>query len=67
MQTLVEQGAMTRLVQLLNTEDAELRLNALWAFKNLLYRASPELKGQAMSKIGWANLNRQALSFFLKC
>ena len=54
---------MTRLVQLLNTEDAELRLNALWAFKNLLYRASPELKGQAMSKIGWANLNRQALSF----
>ncbi|TFK94820.1 ARM repeat-containing protein [Polyporus arcularius HHB13444] len=51
--TLIEQGVITRLVQLLNTGDSALRLNALWAFKNLLYKATPELKRQVMNRIGW--------------
>ncbi|KAI0748470.1 ARM repeat-containing protein [Daedaleopsis nitida] len=50
--TLIEQGAIGRLVQLLNTEDVELRLNALWAFKNLLYKATSELKRQVMTSLG---------------
>ena len=45
-----------RLVQLLNSETPELRLNTMWAFKNLLYRAEPELKRQVMSSIGWTNM-----------
>ena len=49
---------MARLVQLLNNEDPELRLNALWAFKNLMYKGTPEQKRQAMSSIGWANMNK---------
>lgn len=57
-QTLIEQGAMERLVQLLNTGDPELRLNALWAFKNLLYKATPDLKRQVMSCIGWAEISK---------
>ncbi|KAI0807797.1 ARM repeat-containing protein [Fomes fomentarius] len=56
--TLIEQGAITRLVQLLNAEDAELRLNALWAFKNLLYKATPELKRQVMNSIGWPEISK---------
>ncbi|KAI0723864.1 ARM repeat-containing protein [Cerioporus squamosus] len=51
--TLIEQGVITRLVQLLNTGDSALRLNALWAFKNLLYKATPDLKRQVMNRIGW--------------
>ena len=60
-QTLIEQGAITRLVQLLNVEDVELRLNALWAFKNLLYKATLDLKRQVMGSIGWANINKCVL------
>ncbi|PIL24324.1 hypothetical protein GSI_14077 [Ganoderma sinense ZZ0214-1] len=55
--TLIDQGAITRLVQLLNTGDVELKLNALWAFKNLLYKATPDLKRQVMSSIGWGEMN----------
>ncbi|RPD80440.1 ARM repeat-containing protein [Lentinus tigrinus ALCF2SS1-7] len=51
--TLIEQGVIARLVLLLNTHDSALRLNALWAFKNLLYKATPELKRQVMNSIGW--------------
>ena len=45
-------------MQLLNTEDAELRLNALWAFKNLLYKATPDLKRQVMNNIGWTDISK---------
>ncbi|KAI0362524.1 ARM repeat-containing protein [Trametes cingulata] len=53
---LLEQGAVPRLVQLLHSEDKELKLNALWAFKNLLYKADPELKREVMSAIGWSEI-----------
>ena len=49
-------------MQLLNVEDVELRLNALWAFKNLLYKATLDLKRQVMGSIGWTNMNRCVLS-----
>ncbi|KAI0636599.1 ARM repeat-containing protein [Trametes polyzona] len=49
--TLLEQGVIPRLVQLLHAEDKELRLNALWAFKNLLYKAPPDLKQEVMNTI----------------
>ncbi|TBU35602.1 ARM repeat-containing protein [Dichomitus squalens] len=55
--TVIDQGAITRLVQLLNHGDVELKLNALWAFKNLLYKATPDLKRQVMSSIGWSEMN----------
>lgn len=57
-QTLIDQGVITRLVQLLNTGDSALRLNALWAFKNLLYKATPELKRQVMNRIGWQEVRQ---------
>lgn len=45
-------------MQLLNAEDTELRLNALWAFKNLLYKATPDLKRQVMNSIGWPEISK---------
>ena len=45
-------------MQLLHAEDVELRLNALWAFKNLLYKATPDLKRQVMSSIGWSEISK---------
>ena len=55
---MIDQGAITRLVQLLNTGDVELKLNGLWAFKNLLYKATPDLERQVMSSIGWTEMNK---------
>ena len=57
-QTLIDQGVMSRLVVLLNTGDSALRLNALWAFKNLLYKATPELKRQVMNHLGWQEIRQ---------
>ncbi|KAH9945789.1 ARM repeat-containing protein [Epithele typhae] len=56
--TIIEQGAMERLVQLLDTEDPALRLDALWGFKNIVYKATPDLKRQVMMCIGWDNMKR---------
>lgn len=55
-QTMLEQGLLTRLVDLLRSEDPGLRLNALWAFKNLLHKSSSDLKNTVMECIGWKNL-----------
>ncbi|KAI8989797.1 ARM repeat-containing protein [Trametes punicea] len=54
---LLEQGAIPRLVELLRASDIELKLNALWAFKNMLYKATPELKREVMSAIGWSEIS----------
>lgn len=53
---MLEQGLLLRLVDLLRSEDLGLRLNALWAFKNLLHKSSSELKSTVMDSIGWKNL-----------
>lgn len=54
---LVEQGVIPRLVQLLRrSEDQGLRLNALWTFKNLLYKSDLELKQKVMNEVGWHEL-----------
>jgi len=53
---MLEQGLVTRLVHLLGSEDLGLRLNALWAFKNLLHKSSSELKRNVMECIGWDRL-----------
>lgn len=59
---LLEKGLLPRLVQLLHSGEANLRLNALWATKNLLYHASSEIKRRVMNTIGWPDL---ALLVFL--
>ncbi|KAH9930763.1 ARM repeat-containing protein [Fomitopsis serialis] len=52
---LIDQGLLPRLVQLFHSGDSNLRLNALWAVKNLLYHASSDVKRRVMDAIGWHN------------
>ncbi|KZT27288.1 ARM repeat-containing protein [Neolentinus lepideus HHB14362 ss-1] len=49
----LEQGIVPRLMQLLNGEDPALRLNAIWAFKNIMYRATHEVKRNVLNQVGW--------------
>ena len=43
-QAMLEQGLISRLIDLTKSDDRRLRLNALWAFKNLLHRGSTAQK-----------------------
>ncbi|KAJ2935631.1 hypothetical protein H1R20_g1464, partial [Candolleomyces eurysporus] len=50
----LEQGLMPRLVHLLlHSGDSAIRMNALWAIKNLLFKSSTETKRDVMRELGW--------------
>lgn len=58
---------MDRLLELLQTSDAALKLNSLWAVKNLLRNSTTETKRSVMSKLGWDRVVRFVLSFCMWC
>lgn len=52
---------MVHLLRLIHSEDADdssfsLRLNAMWAVKNLLFKSPIEMKKDVMSQFGWTGL-----------
>jgi armadillo repeat-containing protein 8 len=53
----LEQGVAARLSRLLRSPSAELRLSALWALKNLVYKCAPETKRAIMTDVGWSALD----------
>lgn len=56
-QVLLEQGVILKLIQLLHSDDPRLRLNALWALKNLLFKSTTDVKRQVVTAIGgWTEL-----------
>ncbi|EKM55266.1 uncharacterized protein PHACADRAFT_255760 [Phanerochaete carnosa HHB-10118-sp] len=57
-ETLLSQGVIERCVKLLDTPEQALALNALWTFKNLLYKSNTDLKRQVMEALGWRTLQR---------
>ncbi|KAI0683713.1 armadillo-type protein [Cytidiella melzeri] len=60
--TLLAQGVTARLVRLLQSGEANLMLDALWAFKNLLYKSTMELKRRVMQSLCWSTVSRQDFS-----
>jgi len=57
-QPYLEQGLVKRLIQLLGSGYSELKLNALWAVKNLVYKCSSNVKRSVIRDIGWKELER---------
>ncbi|KAG6815975.1 hypothetical protein H0H87_009702 [Tephrocybe sp. NHM501043] len=53
---LLEDGLVERLVEILEFPESSLRVSALWAIKNLLYRSSTEMKIRVMKEVGWTRL-----------
>jgi armadillo repeat-containing protein 8 len=47
-------GLVDRTIQLLNTQDPDLKLNSLWLLRNLLYKTTIEAKKEIMAKLGWS-------------
>ncbi|KNC97089.1 uncharacterized protein SPPG_07484 [Spizellomyces punctatus DAOM BR117] len=54
--TVLENGGVERLVDLAKSMDDRLRLNAVWALKNLLFQADSEIKERVMKELGWDGL-----------
>ena len=63
---MLEQGLIARLVDLTKSDDRGLRLNALWAFKNLLHKSSSAQKQTVMTALGWNILSRYHISPLLR-
>jgi len=59
---MLEKGLIARLVDLTKSDDRGLRLNALWAFKNLLYLSPSVQKQTVMTALGWNTLSRYHIS-----
>jgi hypothetical protein len=64
----LEQGLMPRLVQLLlHSGDSAIRMNALWAIKNLLYKSSTETKRDVMRELGWTRVFEYVSTSLSRC
>ena len=50
--TFLENHGISSLVSMLSKENSNLRLNALWALKNLLFQADSDIKVQVLNQLG---------------
>ncbi|KAI8926600.1 armadillo-type protein [Entophlyctis helioformis] len=55
---VLDQGGVKRLVELIDTTERALRLNAVWALKNIIYQTDSPTKGIVMQQLGWQRLLR---------
>lgn len=51
-------GGPELLVKMLHSDDPELRTNALWSLKNLLFKADLQTKQSVMSQLGYVHLQK---------
>lgn len=54
---VLENGGVEVLVSLIHTTDESLKLNIVWALKNLLYQADSTIKDRVMLHLGWQGLD----------
>ncbi len=55
-QTIMELGGIEKLVELVHSPDNTLRLNAIWALKNLVYQAESEIKEAVMKVLTYQTM-----------
>jgi hypothetical protein len=53
---VLENGGVEKLTALVSSMDSNLRLNAVWALKNLLFQADSEIKTKVMQKLTYPAL-----------
>jgi len=53
---VLENDGVPRLVSLVHSMDSNLRLNAIWALKNIVFSAESNIKEQIIKELGWEQL-----------
>ena len=53
---VLENGGVEKLVSLLSSSDMNLKLNVVWALKNILYQADSVIKSKVMDHLGWGGI-----------
>lgn len=53
---VIERGGSQQLVKLIHSTHLDLRLNAVWALKNMIFQADLETKKGVMAHLGWPAL-----------
>jgi len=53
---VLENDGVPRLVSLVHSMDSSLRLNAIWALKNIVFKAESYIKDQIIKELGWEQL-----------
>lgn len=56
--TVIEQGIVASLARHVSSRNPHLRLNAVWAIKNLVFKAEIKLKRTVMEQLTWDHLAR---------
>lgn len=51
--SIIDMGGIVRLVELLNSDNQSLQLNAVWGLKNLTFKADIDAKLGVMAKLRW--------------
>jgi armadillo repeat-containing protein 8 len=54
--SIIDMGGIVRLVELLNSDNQSLQLNAVWGLKNLTFKADIDAKLGVMAKLRWEGL-----------
>ena len=63
--TLLDSGVVAILVRHTAAQSAELRINAVWALKNVLYQAEPAIKDAVMRELTYSRLRAYAALPFI--
>jgi hypothetical protein len=53
---IISKGGITKLVDLLNSQNSTLRLNAIWALKNMLFQTDIDTKKKVITELSWDGL-----------
>ena len=61
-QPFLNDGLIKRLLQLIHSGHAKLKLNALWALKNLIFKYTSGRKQAIMNEFGWDEIERHVVA-----
>ena len=53
---VIERGGVQQLVKLIQSSNLDLRLNAAWALKNMIFQTDLDTKKGVMNHLGWSTL-----------
>lgn len=65
-QKLIDTGGIKVLVELTHSKSSKVRLNTLWAIKNMVFAASSDLKRLVCTQIGWNHFKLYVYKFNTK-